>query len=269
VASGIKRNPWTWRGPTWAAAALILFAASSGAQTPKAEAGRCDRSAFRTILDVGHTAYAPGAISARGVGEFDFNLRLAKRIEAALLTNGFSKTTLLVRTGPNRAGLLARVAAANATRGDLLISVHHDSVPDDFIEKWDYEGAEGRFSDRFKGHSIFVSVDNPYYARSVAFAHELGLALKERGLEYTPHYTLPIMKTRRRTLVDVAAGVYRFDQLIMLKGTSMPAVLLEAGSIINRDEELVMESPERQLLVASAVVDAVAQFCAKGAVKKR
>ena len=41
----------------------------------------------------------------------------------------------------------------------------------------------------------------------------------------------------------------------------MPAVLLEAGSIINRDEELKMESPERQDIVSGAVVAAAKEFC--------
>jgi hypothetical protein len=48
----------------------------------------------------------------------------------------------------------------------------------------------------------------------------------------------------------------------VLKNTNMPAVLLEAGSIINRQEELVMGSPERQALVSAAVTDAVEVFCA-------
>jgi hypothetical protein len=38
--------------------------------------------------------------------------------------------------------------------------------------------------------------------------------------------------------------------------------LLEAGSIINRDEELVMNSPERRSLIGAAVTDAVEGFCA-------
>jgi hypothetical protein len=41
----------------------------------------------------------------------------------------------------------------------------------------------------------------------------------------------------------------------------MPAVLLEAGSIINRDEELVMASPEYRDLVSAAVSSAVTEFC--------
>jgi N-acetylmuramoyl-L-alanine amidase len=38
-------------------------------------------------------------------------------------------------------------------------------------------------------------------------------------------------------------------------------VLLEAGSIINRDEELKMASPERQDMIAGGVTTAVKQFC--------
>ena len=42
----------------------------------------------------------------------------------------------------------------------------------------------------------------------------------------------------------------------------MPAVLLEAGSIINRDEELRVGSPEHQTRISTAVTDAVEAFCA-------
>ena len=41
----------------------------------------------------------------------------------------------------------------------------------------------------------------------------------------------------------------------------MPAVLLEAGSIINRDEELKMDSPERRDIISNGVAAAVKEFC--------
>ena len=43
--------------------------------------------------------------------------------------------------------------------------------------------------------------------------------------------------------------------------THMPAVLLEAGSIINRDEEVQMASPERQDMITSSVASAFKKFC--------
>ena len=42
-----------------------------------------------------------------------------------------------------------------------------------------------------------------------------------------------------------------------------PAVLLEAGSIVNRDEELAMASPERQALISASVAQAVEIYCSE------
>ncbi len=231
------------------------------AASAKSAQTTCDRAAFRLVLDVGHTAQEPGAKSARGRQEFDFNLNLAKVIERQLIDAGFTKTVLLITEGPALRGLARRVARANAAHADLLLSIHHDSVPDRMLEKWDYNGEKYSYSDRFKGHSLFVSYDNRDRRGSLRFAHLLGEALKSRGLQYTPHYTEKIMGRRRRELIDPDAGVYRYDQLVVLRHPQMPAVLLEAGSIINRDEELVMGMPEHQALIAAAALEAVESFC--------
>ncbi len=214
------------------------------------------------MLDVGHTVKSPGAKSARGVDEFYFNLRLATQIDQALREAGFAKTILMVTDGRANPSLYARVARANELSANLLLSIHHDAVPDRFLEKWEYNGKREGFSDRFKGHSIFVSDDNPDLKDSLMFGSMLGQQLKARGLQYTPHYTESFMGRWQHKLLDADAGVYRYDTLFVLKNTQMPAVLLEAGSIVNRDEELVLASPERQQLISAAVVDAVDSFCA-------
>jgi N-acetylmuramoyl-L-alanine amidase len=79
---------------------------------------------------------------------------------------------------------------------------------------------------------------------------------------YTPHYTLPLMGRYRHELIDEEAGAYRYDHVIVLHSVHMPAVLLEAGSIINRQEELELATPERRLMVAEAITAAVEEFCA-------
>ena len=244
------------------ALSLGIAGAEPAASPAKADAASCVRPDFRIVLDVGHTAKSPGAKSARGADEFDFNLRLAKQIDQALLEAGFAKTVLMVTDGRANQSLYARVARANDLSANLLLSIHHDSVPDKFLEKWDYNGKRKTFSDRFKGHSIFVSDDNIDPKDSLLFGSILGQQLKARGLQYTPHYTESFMGRWQRTLLDADAGVYRYDTLFVLKKTQMPAVLLEAGSIANRDEELEMASPERQQLISAAVVDAVDRFCA-------
>jgi N-acetylmuramoyl-L-alanine amidase len=250
-----------------AALALALGAgdhasAQGAGGAAKTGSATCARPSFRVVLDVGHTVEAPGAKSARGQYEYDFNLRLAKLIQRNLLDAGFEKTTLLITHGKSRKQLFERVAHASKASADLFLSIHHDSVPDKFLEKWQFEGEQREFSDRFKGHSIFVARDNGDYSGSLQFARLLGNQLKTRGLRYTPHYTEKFMGRRQRQLVDAEAGVYRYDQLVVLKSTRIPAALLEAGSIINRDEELALATPDRQSLISAAVRDAVESFCA-------
>ena len=231
--------------------------------TPQArDSGSCARSQFRALIDVGHTATSPGADSARGVPEYEFNLKLADVIAQSLRDAGFDKTVRLVTGGSRLTSLFQRAASANDLHGDLLISIHHDLVPDNLKETWQYEGKKYSYSDRFSGYAIFVSNDNADRAASLAFGHSLGQELQKHGLRYTPHYTLPLMGRYRHELIDEEAGVYRYDHLIVLHGTRMPAVLLEAGSIINRQEELELATPERRLMVAEAVTAAVEEFCA-------
>ncbi len=145
---------------------------------------------------------------------------------------------------------------------DLFIAIHHDSVPDNLLQTWQYDGQDQHYNDDYPGYAIFISNDNADRAGSLLFGRFLGKELQARGLQYTPHYTLPLMGHRRRELVDAKAGVYRYDQLIVLRATHMPAVLLEAGSIVNRQEELQLASPERRTLTSAAIVAAVEDFCA-------
>jgi N-acetylmuramoyl-L-alanine amidase len=245
--------------PAWAEEA------ATAAKTSDAE--KCDRAQFRVVVDVGHTAEAYGAKSARNQREYDFNFELAWEIEHGLKEDGFTRTVLLVTGGPAHPSLEDRVAAANRLSPNLFLSIHHDSVPDKFLEKWDYEDTPSQFSDRFSGHSLFVSNQNRDFKASVQFGQILGMQLKDRGLQYARHYTESFMGHRRRQLVDAAAGVYRYDQLIVLRRTQMPAVLLEAGSIINRDEEVAMSSPERRALISDAVTAAVETYCDAHAVR--
>jgi N-acetylmuramoyl-L-alanine amidase len=222
---------------------------------------KCDPAKFRFIVDVGHTVQSDGAMSARNVPEFQFNLHLAQRLVEKLKSEGFATTKLLVTEGKARPSLGARVASANNWHADLFLSIHHDSVPDKMMEDWEFEGKKSHFSDRFSGYGLFVSKENPDFVTSMRFAKLIGTQMRAQGIKFADQYTLPIMGRYRHDLLDRDAGIYRYDHLIVLMKTHMPAVLLEAGSIINRDEELQMASPERQDMTIAAIATALKQFC--------
>src|SRR5271167_4754648 len=81
----------------------------------------CARSTFRVLIDVGHTATSPGADSARGVPEYEFNLKLADVIAQSLHEAGFDKTVRLITSGTRLISLFRRAASADHLHADLFL----------------------------------------------------------------------------------------------------------------------------------------------------
>lgn len=220
----------------------------------------CKRATFKILIDVGHTPEDPGAISAHGNPEYGYNLNLANVAMTQLIDAGFRQTTLLMMKGRGYGQLAQRAAIANRVAPDLFLSIHHDSTRERYIRRWEFAGVERNYSDKFSGHSLFVSLKNRHYRQSVDFAKLLGRELAAAGLTFTPQHAEDI-PTARLPLIDAEFGVYRYDNLVVLKESRVPAVLFEAGLIINRKDELVLATPERKALLAKAITAAAAAYC--------
>ena len=81
-------------------------------------------------------------MSARGVPEYEFNLKPARAIERELSGAGFRSTLVLITGGATFAGLgIAREARQRVT-GRLFLSIHHDSVSARFLDVWDHQGVD-------------------------------------------------------------------------------------------------------------------------------
>jgi N-acetylmuramoyl-L-alanine amidase len=227
----------------------------------KTQPPACQPASFKIGIDVGHTPESPGTTSARGVPEYRFNLQLAKDIQKTLLDAEFTRTSLITVRGIGRAQLFSRAERANALGLDVLLSIHHDDVQDFYHSKWIYNGISRSFSDKFSGYSLFVSRENRSFDVSLAFAKLLGAALTARGMRYTEHHAESI-RGEGRQLFDRDVGIYLYNQLLILRRSNAPAVLLEAGVIVNRVEELVLASPEGHRNISAAALDAITHFCA-------
>jgi N-acetylmuramoyl-L-alanine amidase len=199
-------------------------------------------------IDVGHFIEEPGATSARGRPELDFNRDLALDIEAAARARGLK--TMLIGYDGFMSHLAGRTAAAASA--DFFLSVHHDSVQPQFLESWEFDQVERPFSDLHSGFSLFVSRKNPALKRSLACASAIGEALRGSGLTPSLYHADPI-PGENKPFADKKNGVHYYDNLIVLKTARTPAVLLEAGVILNRDEEMRMRSQEVQKRIANAV----------------
>lgn len=199
---------------------------------------------------------APGAISARGRGEFEFNRDLALQVIGALQARGLN--TILINGDGKTATLAERPAAAAAAGADFLLSIHHDSVNESELRHWEWEGRPETWSDAWQGHSMFVSTRNPALERSLLCGSAIGARLQRLGF-------VPTTKNaRRRAYADAAHAVHYYDNLVVLYRAQQPALLFEAGVIKHRDEELLLRDPQRQARMADGIATGVAACLSVG-----
>jgi N-acetylmuramoyl-L-alanine amidase len=202
-------------------------------------------------IDVGHYLARPGATSARGVPEFEYNLQLAQEIEVALRQAGHR--TLLIGEDGTAADLGRRSSRAKGM--DLFISVHHDSVQPRYLVAWEHEGVMRWYApDPFAGFSLFVSNLNPHLKASLRCASAIGAALRQAGFTPSRYHADPVLG-ESRPFADEANGVHSFDNLAVLRTASIPALLFEAGVIVNRDEEMRLRDPA----VRGSMVESIAK----------
>jgi len=143
--------------------------------------------------------------------------------------------------------------APRAAGMDLFISIHHDSVQPRFLSPWEFEGETLMYSDLFAGFSLFVSRLHPHTEASLKCASAIGAALRRAGFTASRYHADPIVG-ENRPFADEENGVHYFDNLAVLKTAGIPALLFEAGVIVNRDEELRMRDPAVRNQIVEAIV---------------
>jgi N-acetylmuramoyl-L-alanine amidase len=222
-------------------------------------AGLNAANASNIAIDVGHFLEKPGATSARGRAELEFNRDLAAEIKSDL--DALGHRTQLIGADGGMADLSRRTRAARGA--DFFISVHHDSTQARFQSTWTFEGTEQRYSDRFAGFSLFVSRESRTWRPALKCASAIGAALIKAGFTPSLYHADPVVG-ENRPFADRTNGVHYFDRLAVLRHAAMPAVLFEAGVIVNRGEELQMRDADVRSRIAASVANGISECLIKG-----
>jgi N-acetylmuramoyl-L-alanine amidase len=193
-------------------------------------------------IDVGHYNDKPGVFSASGRPEFEYNLDLARETARDLRQAGLEVRMIGERGDYRYFNHRTRDAAGAA----LFVSIHHDSVR----ERWIGE------ADKFSGFSLFVSRRNPQAQKSLACASAIGAQMRAAGFKPSLYHADPVFG-EDRPFADRENGVHYFDNLAVAHTAAMPAVLLEAGVIVNPREDAEMRDPAVQARVAQAIATGV------------
>ena len=195
-------------------------------------------------VDVGHYLDKPGVISVTGVPEFEYNRALAFRVREALESTG-----LKVRMIGERGDFVELASRPRAATGaDLFVSIHHDSVQERYLP----------VAGRFAGFSLFVSRLNPKVKESLACASAIGAEMRRAGFTPSRYHADPVLG-ESRPFADEPNGVHYYDNLAVAKTALLPALLFEAGVIVNPEEEARVSKTEVRTAMAGAIAQGVSR----------
>jgi len=204
--------------------------------------------AAEIAVDIGHHVAEPGVISASGRPEFEYNKDLALELKKILEGRGL-KVRLIGERG-DYAVLHHRTRDAKGA--ELFVSIHHDSVKERLLPR----------ADEFSGFSLFVSRDNPQVTKSLACATRIGKSLREKGFAPSRYHADPVLG-ESRPFADEENGVHYYDNLAVGRTATMASVLVEAGVIVNREEDRRMRDPQVRARIAAAIAEGVRECLAK------
>lgn len=185
-------------------------------------------SAKTITLDVGHFLEKPGAISAFGETELMYNQMMSVNLYETISALDYK---VKVQGYDGKLKSLSQ-RAAQAKGSDFFISIHHDSVQEYDLQPWEFNGTMQRFTNKAQGFSVFVSEDNPHYEKSRKCAVNIANGIASAGFppNYYHHHHNPKGNFK---LLYKDLPVYNFNKLVVLKTNKIPAILIEAGVILN------------------------------------
>jgi N-acetylmuramoyl-L-alanine amidase len=201
-------------------------------------------SAADIALDVGHYIEQPGVTSASGAKEWELNRLLALEIAERFSLTRISHQ-LIGEDGKMNVLADRTVAARNE---QLFLSIHHDSIQPEWIPH----------AKNFSGFSLFVSRKNRRAQDSLACARKIGEKLLAAGFQPSGYHALPV-RGENRPFADERTGVHYFDDLVVLKSAQQPAVLIEAGVVVNPVDELKVTGRKGRMRLADAVASGAAE----------
>lgn len=214
-------------------------------------------------IDIGHHINAPGAISAYGITEYTYNKRLSYSLKNQLFNYG-NKVNIINEHG-NKISLYDRTNLAKGS--NFLIYLHHDSLPKKDLNHWQFQGKKQYFNDNTKGFSIFVSTKNPYFNKSLICANKISDNLIKAGF-HSNYRKNAILVSNAGTLFVKNKPIYKYDNLAVLRTASMPALLIEAGVIVNRKEAIWIAQEHIRERFSIAVSRAINQCINNNTLKK-
>jgi N-acetylmuramoyl-L-alanine amidase len=224
------------------------------------------------VLDPGHGGRDPGAVAEGAALEKDVVLAVARRLKAILAVSE-RYDLRMTRDSDVAVALGERVAIASAAKANLFISIHADTFAGQPLAGAVRGGSVYILSDRASNRTaqalaekentadVRAGVDRGHVTGDAAVDSFLSdLMVRETQVLSANFQSLLVGKLRG--VIALAREPARAAAFQVLKQPSCPAVLIELGYMSHTQDIALLQSPDWQNQVASAMARAVDAYFA-------
>lgn len=234
----------------------------------QSEIGEEDYRIKTIVIDPGHGGHDPGCLGSHN-HEKNLALGIAKKAAAYIAAQFPDVRVIMTRETDVFIPLHERANIANQNNADLFISIHCNYMPGSrathgtetyvmglhtaeqnlevakrensaILLEENYEQNYDFDPNSTEGHIMLSMFQNAYLEQSILLAERVEEKFATQA--------------GRRSRGVKQAGFY------VLKATTMPSILIEAGFLSNRDEENFLSTNEGQDVAANAILQAFAEY---------
>lgn len=223
------------------------------------------------VLDAGHGGKDPGAIGPHGTKEKDVNLAIVLQLEKIFKKDKNYKV-ILTRQDDTFIPLVERANIANKNKADLFISVHCNANLNRNSSGFEIYFLSEKASDKEAistetlENSVIALEDKSDEKKTVLQNMLWSLVVNEYINESSELSSFVIAEASGRLKIP-NRGIKQAN-FYVLRGTQMPAVLVETAYISNYTEEAKLNTSSFQKAAADSIYEGVKKYYARKASKK-
>lgn len=218
---------------------------------------------IRLILDAGHGGDDPGAVGPNGTKEKEINLSIVQELKQLFDDDGRYEV-ILSRSDDTFIPLVERTSLANDQKVDLFVSVHCNANMDRSTNGFEIYFLNEKASDADAAataileNSVVRLEGQPNKKRARLQELLWSLAVNEFINESAELCSFITGEVTRRVKIEnrgvKQAGFY------VLRGTQMPAVLVECAFLSNYGEEAKLRTKKFQRYIADSIYEGVKKY---------
>lgn len=249
---------------------LLLFILASG-HTYSIPLNKSNARPLLVVIDPGHGGKDPGAVN-KSIREKDIVLSIGLKLGKLINENHPDVKIIYTRSTDVFIPLIERSRIANRNKADLFISIHANACPTPAIRGTETFFLGPSTSDatrqleQMENSVIFLEEDykttydgfDPNSAESYIIFENVLSAYADQSL----YFADAIQQQFKSRIQTPNRGVKQAGFLV-LRQSSMPSVLVEAGFVSNQAEAKYLNSDEGQSEIALSIFEAFKKFKGK------